>query len=71
MTSAFSWQNPISLYPASFCTPSYFKKLTEKECVTKAVIVKSEGTEERPDLACEVRSQWVRKGPRRKRGINT
>ena len=22
MTSAFSWQNSISLYPASFCTPS-------------------------------------------------
>ena len=22
MTSAFSWQNSVSLYPASFCTPS-------------------------------------------------
>ena len=24
MTSAFSWQNSISLFPASFCAPSKF-----------------------------------------------
>ena len=46
-------------------------KNKQKKSVTRLVIVKGEGTEERPGLACEVKSQWGRKSPERKRGINT
>ena len=35
MTSAFSWQNSISLCPASFCTPRNGRDLTEAEDIKK------------------------------------
>ena len=35
MTSAFSWQNSISLFPASFCTPRNGRDLTEAEGIKK------------------------------------
>ena len=39
MTSAFSWQNSISLCPASFCTPRPNLPVTSGVSVLKGLLV--------------------------------